>query len=90
MGKNSNLKQLARFVALAVTHKIGQLINKDAIYAEKYSKEFENFIAQARIIKLRENWNNYDKEAIKKEAKIEAVKELTKKEFIGREKIYIF
>ncbi len=31
MGKNSNLKILARFIALAVAHKVGQLINPNSL-----------------------------------------------------------
>ncbi len=89
MGKNSNLKQLARFMALAVAHKIGQLMNLNAIYAEKYEKEYKNFMEQAKNIKSRENWNNANKEEIKKEVKSETIKELKRKSHIDDKKFDI-
>ena len=90
MGKNSNLKYLGRFIALAVSHKIGQLVEPTAVYNEKYKKEANNFMIQAGKIKLRENWNNNDKEEIRKEVKSETIKELNRKMHINKSKFDVF
>ncbi len=86
MGKNSNLKLMARFIALGVSHKVGQIMNPNSIFAEKYNKEARNFIEQADNIKLRENWNSKDKDNIRKEVKIEAIKELNRKAHLDKSK----
>jgi len=86
MGKNSNIKELARFVSLAVAHRIGKLMNPNALYAEKYEKESENFMLLAQNVKLRENWNIYDREIIKKEAKNKTISELTARKYLANQK----
>ena len=89
MGKNSNLKILARFIALGVAHKVGQLINPNSLYAEKYDKESMNFMEQAKDIKQKENWNSYDKEEIRKEVKTETIKELNQRTYLDNKKFDI-
>lgn len=89
MGKNSNLKLLARFMALAVAHRVGQSVNPESLFAKKYEKEAINFLEQAKEVKKRENWNDKDKKEIKNEVKLEAIKELTKREHIEKDKFNI-
>jgi|SRR3989338_4197760 len=86
MGKNSNIKLMARFIALGASHKIGQIVSPNSIFAEKYGKESRNFIEQANNIKLRENWNSNDKEEIRKEVKSETIKELNRREHLNKSK----
>lgn len=87
MGKNSNIRHLARFMALAVAHKIGSLVESTAIYREKYEKEFNSFMVQAVKIRLRENWSSEDKDKIRKEVMSETTKELIRKAHIPDEKL---
>ncbi len=48
-----------------------------------------NFIEQAKDIKQKENWNNYDKEEIRKEVKTETIKELNQRMYLDNKKFDI-
>ena len=41
MGKKRDIDELTNILAAALRHKIGSMVNKDEIYAQKYDKEFE-------------------------------------------------
>ena len=84
MGKRDNIREITRLISLAATHIIGYFINPNSVYAEKYRKEFDNFIMQSKIVKLRENWNSYDKNLIKQEARKKTKDELTKRTHIDK------
>ena len=58
MGKKRNIEKLIIFLALSLVHRIGGIVNPDAIYNEKYKKESETFLRMAKKIHLRENWNS--------------------------------
>ncbi len=89
MGKREQIKEIARFAALAVVHKIGGLLNPNAIYAEKYKKEYLNFVQQAENLLLGRNWNRQDREAIREETGKQAQLELRRREYIGEKKFEI-
>lgn len=89
MGKNDDIRELAKLLSFAVAHRIGQIINPDAIYAEKYQKESRNFVIQAEGINLGKHWNSYDKIIIKKEVRKKTLLELINKEHIADKKFEI-
>ena len=64
-------------------------MNPNSLYAEKYDKESMNFMERAKEIKQKENWNDYDKEEIKKEVKIETLKELKRRTHLDENKFII-
>ena len=65
MSKNQNIHELTNILAIALRHKIGSIVNKDEIYAQKYAKDYEIFLKEAVKISLKENWNDSDKIKIK-------------------------
>ncbi|MEK6874003.1 MAG: hypothetical protein AABW91_04085 [Nanoarchaeota archaeon] len=89
MSKNQNIHELTNILAIALRHKIGSIVNKDEIYAQKYAKDYEMFLKEAVKISLRENWNDSDKIKIKNELKIKLKDELEKREFIDNKKFDI-
>ena len=89
MSKNQNIHELTNILAIALRHKIGSIVNKDEIYAQKYAKDYEMFLKEAVKISLRENWNDSDKIKIKNELKGKLRDELEKKEFIDNKKFDI-
>lgn len=89
MSKNQNIHELTNILAIALRHKIGSIVNKDEIYAQKYAKDYEIFLKEAVKVSLRENWNDSDKIKIKNELKIKLKDELEKREFIDNKKFDI-
>lgn len=89
MSKTKNIQELTTILAIALRHKIGSIVNQDEIYAQKYAKDADVLIKEAQKIFLRENWNNYDKEKIKKVLKKKLQHELEKKEFLDNKKFDI-
>src|SRR3989344_4639788 len=86
MSKKSNINKLTTFLALALSHKIGGIVNLNEIYATKYNKEYENYFNQAKEITFEENFNLYDKSQIKIILKRKLNNELTRKDFIDNRK----
>jgi len=67
MGKRDNLRELVNILVKALRHRIGGMVNPDELYAEKYAKDADVLLGQARRVLVRENWNDYDKSLIKEE-----------------------
>ena len=89
MSKNKNIQELTTILAIALRHKIGSIVNQNEIYAQKYAKDAEILIKQAQKVSRRENWNNYDKENIKRILKKKLQYELEKREFLDNKKFDI-
>lgn len=89
MSKNQNIHELTNILAIALRHKIGSIVNKNEIYAQKYARDYEIFLKEAIKISLRENWNDKDKTEIKNELKSKLKYELEKREFIDNQKFDI-
>ena len=89
MSKRKNIEELTNLLAIALRHKIGSVVNPNEIYAQKYSKDADILIGEARKIALKENWNNYDKISIKEKLKIKLEEELRKKDFLDNRKFEI-
>ena len=89
MSKNKNIHELTNILAIALRHKIGSIVNKNEIYAQKYARDYEIFLKEAIKISLRENWNDKDKTEIKNELKSKLRDELEKREFIDNKKFGI-
>lgn len=86
MSKKQLLDEFTNILAVALRHKIGSIVNFNAIYAEKYAKDSEILFKQAEKIKERGNWNYNDKIEIKEELKKKLKKELEKRDFLSDEK----
>lgn len=89
MSKAKNLQKLVNLLVVALRHKIGSIVNKNEIYAQKYAKDAEILFDGARKIKIRENWNYYDKNKIKKALKKKLKAELESKAFLNDKKFEI-
>ncbi|MDP1695853.1 MAG: hypothetical protein Q8L29_03000 [archaeon] len=86
MGKTSDIHELTNILAKALRHKIGAMVNSNEIYAEKYAKDADLLIKEAKKIVFRQNWNSYDKSRIKNELRKKLRLELEKKDFLDDRK----
>ena len=73
----------------ALRHRIGAIVNKNEIYAERYAKDAEGIMKEAEKVIHRQNWNNYDKSEIKEILKRKLKKELEEKDFLDNRKFEI-
>lgn len=89
MSKKQLIHGLTNLLAIALRHKIGGIVNKEEIYAGKYAKDAETLLKEAKKIAIKENWNTYDKDKIKKELRSKLKKELEEKEFLNNKKFDI-
>jgi len=86
MSKKDNINKLTNYLALALSHKIGSMVNSNELYANKYRKEYNNYIEMAKAIVFEENFNLYDREEIKQTLMKKLEAELRKKDFIDNKK----
>ncbi len=86
MGKRSDIKELITLLSLALTHKIGGLVNPGEIYSEKYQKESNAFLKKAIKVSLRQNWNKEDKINIRDLLKKKLKSDLEKRDFLNDKK----
>ena len=89
MGKDRTIEELTNLLAVALRHKIGSIVNSNEIYAQKYSKDAEVLLKEAKKTASSINWNSYDKTRIKEKLKIKLEEELRKKEFLDSKKFEI-
>jgi len=89
MAKTSNINKLTNFLALALAHTIGNIVNPHEAYSEKYKKEGDAYFVRAKKVSFAENWNDYDKTKIKEELKKKLNKELERKDFLDIKKFEI-
>ncbi|MBS3097892.1 hypothetical protein J4209_03815, partial [Candidatus Woesearchaeota archaeon] len=61
MGKNKNIEELTNLMSIALRHRIGSIVNKEEIYAQRYAKDAENIMEEAKRIVTKQNWNDYNK-----------------------------
>lgn len=86
MNKNQVIDELTTLLSVALRHKIGSMVNKEEIYAQKYAKDAELILKEAEKVSLKANWNIYDKSGINKILKRKLKNELEKKGFLSNEK----
>ena len=86
MSKKQILDEFTNILAVALRHKIGNIVNPNEIYAEKYAKDSEILFKQAEKIKEQRNWNYRDKVEIKQKLIRKLRKELEEKDFLPDEK----
>lgn len=89
MSKKDNINKLITFLVLAISHKIGGMVNPNEIYASKYRKEYDNYIKLANEISFEENFNSYDKKEIREKLRGKLKEELERKDFIDNKKFDI-
>jgi len=89
MGKTSDIHELTNILAKALRHRIGAMVNSNEIYAEKYAKDADLLVKEAKKTALRQNWNSYDKNQIKNELKKKLRIELENKDFLDSKKFDI-
>ena len=65
MSKKGKIDELVNVLAAALRHKIGSMVNPNALYAERYAKDSEMFFKQAEKTKEQGNWDYNDKIEIK-------------------------
>ena len=86
MGKNKDIDELTNLMSRSLRHKIGSMVNKDEIYANKYAKDAENIMKEAEKVFLRHHWDDYDRHEIKKQLRMKLRKELEEKDFLDNKK----
>lgn len=86
MNKNRILEELTTLLAISLRHRIGGIVNKNEIYAQRYAKDSEILFKQAEKVKEQITWNYGDKIEIREKLKIKLKIELEKKDFLSDEK----
>jgi len=86
MSKNKIRNELTTLLAISLRHKIGSIVNSTELYAQKYSKDAEIILNEAKKVLAKENWNAKDKQEIEAELKSKLTKELESKPFIDNRK----
>ena len=86
MGKKSDISELTTLLSLALTHKIGSLVNPNELYSEKYRKESDAFLKKAVKVSLRQNWNENDKIKIKEILEKKLKESLERRDFLDNKK----
>jgi len=86
MNKRELIDELTSLLAISLRHKIGSLVNKEEVYAQKYARDAEILFKEAEKASLKANWNIYDKAKIKEDLKKKLKSELEKKDFLGEGK----
>ncbi|MFH1710809.1 MAG: hypothetical protein ABH840_00690 [Nanoarchaeota archaeon] len=89
MSKDKTIEELTNLLAVALRHKIGSIVNSNEIYAQKYSKDAEVLLKEAKKTASSINWNEYDKAKIKERLKVKLNEELRKKDFLDSRKFEI-
>jgi hypothetical protein len=89
MSKSKNTQELVKILVIALRHKIGSIVNENEIYAQRYAKDAEVFLAEARKTANRENWNSSDKIVIKEQLAKKLKQELESKTFLNEKKFEI-
>lgn len=86
MSKKDSINKITNFLALSLSHRIGNIANPNEKYSNKYTKEADNYFIRARDISFEEHWNNYDKSVIKEKLKKKLIEELIRKEHLDSRK----
>ncbi len=86
MGKKRIIQEITNLLAVALRHKIGSIVNQNEIYAQRYAKDAEVLINEAKKITFGKNFNNPDKLEIKNKLKFKLQKELQSKDFLNNKK----
>ena len=89
MGKNKDIEELTNLMSIALRHRIGSIVNKEEIYAQRYAKDAENIMEEAKRIVTKQNWNDYNKKEIRERLRRKLLKELTEKDFLDNKKFEI-
>lgn len=89
MNKKRTINELTNLLAVSLRHRIGSIVDYNEIYAQKYSKDSEILLREAKKIALSRNWNMNDKSEIKRILRIKLEDELRKKEFLDDRKFEI-
>jgi len=89
MGKNNDIEQLTNLMSKSLRHKIGSIVNENEIYAERYAKDSDMIMKEARKINSKKNWNSYNKVKIKEKLRKKLKKELEEKDFLDNKKFEI-
>ncbi len=74
MGKRGLISEIANLLAIALRHRIGSIVNENEVYTQKYARDAEVLIKQAKKLIARKNWNFQDKKEIKRQLKLKLKK----------------
>ena len=89
MNKRKIIETLGTLMAVALRHRIGSIVNQNEIYSQKYAKDAESLLNEAKKISLEANWNSYDKKRIANETRKKLKAELESKSFLDEKKFDI-
>ncbi len=89
MSKKGNIQELSNILAIALRHRIGSIVNPDAVYSQKYAKDAEVLMKEAVKISIGINWSIQDKNRIKEAVKSKLRLELEKRDFLDDKKFEI-
>ena len=89
MSRNKLIEEFTNLVAVALRHRIGSIVNENELYAQKYAKDAEVLLYQAKKIMLGIKFNIYESKEIITSLKIKLKKELESKPFLKERKFEI-
>lgn len=89
MNRRRIIEELTTLLALSLRHKIGSIVNENEIYAQKYAKDAEVLLEQAKKNIVGMSFNIYEKKEIFKKLNTKLEKELASKPFLHNQKFEI-
>lgn len=89
MSKSKSTQELINILVVALRHKIGSIVNENEVYAQRYARDAEVFLEEARKTANKENWNSSDKIEIKEQLEKKLRQELESKTFLNKKKFEI-
>ena len=89
MSRSKIIEELTNLLAIALRHKIGSVVNENEIYSQKYAKDAEVLIEQAKKNMGGINFSIYEIKEIINKTNIKLKKELESKPFLKDRKFEI-
>ncbi len=89
MGKKAVIEEFTNLLAVALRHRIGSIVNNNEIYAQKYARDAEILINEAKKIVIGISFNIYEKKEIREKLEKKLKNELESKTFIDSKKFEI-
>ena len=89
MSKKQDAEELVNLLVKSLRHKIGSIVNENEFYSNKYAKDSDVILNQAKKATLKHSWSREDKKKIKEILARKLRKELEEKTFINNKKFEV-
>src|SRR3989338_895412 len=86
MGKKHDIDELTTLLSKSLRHSIGDFVNREEFYADRYAKDSEVLLQEAEKVVAKRSWNKDDISGIREVLKRKLKRELEEKSFIDNKK----